>query len=170
MRRPVALLLGLLLPLIGLAPRAEASAAAVCSITGTINFSPSAAVPTQGTWSIDPAVISCHGLFRAVERITGPGAFTGSGTYAEMPGDSGSCLHNVGSGKVDYMIPTTEADVHINEPHEFVLVGAGAFTTPSLNGSFQVTPPYDGDCVTKPVTKATFVAEGLLVRVNGVDR
>jgi hypothetical protein len=153
-----------LLPLIGLAPSADATGGAFCTISGTINFVPSGAVPTQGTWSIDPALISCQGIFRAYERITGPGRFTGSGVYSEIPGGSGSCLQHVGSGTVDYMVPTSAADVHINEAHEFVLVGAGAFSTPSLNGSFQVTPPYEGDCVTGPVTKANFVAQGLLVR------
>jgi hypothetical protein len=27
-----------------------------------------------------------------------------------------------------------------------------------------VTPPYEGDCLTKPITKALFVAEATLVR------
>jgi hypothetical protein len=164
----VALLVGLVaLPLIGFAPTAEAAGGAVCSISGTINFFPASA--TQGRWTIEPAVISCQGLFRATERITGPGTFAGSGSYAETPAGSGTCMHHVGTGNVDYMIPTSEADVRIREPQEFVLAGAGAFTTPSLRGSFQITPPYEGDCVTRPVTRATFIAQGLLVRFNGLD-
>jgi hypothetical protein len=78
-------------------------------------------------------------------------------------------MHHVGTGNVDYMIPTTEADVRIKEPHDFVLAGAGAFATPSLHGSFQITPPYAGDCVTKPVTRATFIAQALMLRNNGLD-
>ena len=39
----------------------------------------------------------------------------------------------------------------------------GRFTTPSLNGTFQVAPS-SGDCVTKSVTSAVFVAEAALVR------
>lgn len=172
MRRPVTLLVGLIassLPLSAMvAPKAEASGGAVCAISGTINFTPSLSIPAQGTWSVDPAVINCQGSYRSYDVITGPGTFTGSGTYEQIPHDGQSCLHRIGSGKVDYLIPTMEADVHIVEPHEYVLAGAGAFTTPSLKGSIQVAPPYEGNCVTSPVTKATFVAEAVLLRVNGV--
>jgi hypothetical protein len=168
-KRPAALLLGLVVFPFASGPTAEASGAAVCSISGTISFLPSSTSPAKGAWSIEPAVIDCHGMFRATKRITGPASFTGSGTYTTLPDGNGACLHHVGSGKVDYTIPTSEADVHIKEPHQFVLAGGGAFTTPSLNGSFEVTPPYDGDCLTKPVTKATFIAQGLLVRNNGLD-
>jgi len=151
----VALLMGLAaLPLAGFAPSAEASGGAVCSISGTINLFPASA---------------SQGLFRATERITGPGRFAGSGRYAEAPAGSGTCMHHMGTGKVDYMIPTSEADVRIQEPHDFVLAGAGAFTTPSLRGTFQITPPYEGDCVTRPVTRATFIAQAVLLRFNGLD-
>jgi hypothetical protein len=164
----VALLMGLAaLPLAGFVPAAEASGGAICSISGTINLFPASA--SQGHWTIEPAVINCQGLFRATERITGPGRFAGSGSYAEAPAGSGTCMHHAGTGKVDYMIPTSEADVRIQEPHDFVLAGAGAFTTPSLRGSFQITPPYEGDCVTRPVTRATFIAQAVLLRFNGLD-
>jgi hypothetical protein len=167
-KRPVALLTGLVaLPLVAFGPTAGAAGGAVCSIGGTINFFPASAI--QGRWTIDPAVINCQGLFRATERIIGPGKFAGAGTYSETPAGSGTCLHHVGTGSVDYMIPTSEADVHIKEPHDFVLAGAGEFATPSLRGSFQITPPYEGDCLSKPVTRATFIAQALLLRNNGLD-
>lgn len=172
-RRPGAVLSALALSAVGwvgVAPQAEATATAACAISGTINFSPLPTVATQGTWSIEPAVISCQGVFRAYDRITGPSEFTGSGTYVDIGDGPGSCMQHVGSGEVDYVIKTPEADVRINEPHEFVLAGAGTFATPSLKGSLQVSPPYEGDCVTSPVTRATFLAQGLFVRVNGVDR
>jgi hypothetical protein len=155
-----------LVPLIGLTPGAEATGGAFCAISGSINLVPSDAVPGHGTWSVDPAIIDCRGIFRGYERITGPAGFSGSGTYTSIQ-DGGGCLQHVGTGKIDYMIPTTEADVHIVERHEFVLAGAGTFRTPSLNGSFQATAPYEGDCLTGPV-QATFVAQGLLVRANGL--
>lgn len=166
MKRPVSFLLSALLLagfLVGPAPRAEAVGGAVCSISGTINLSRSAGDPTQGRWSIEPAVISCQGIFRAYDRITGPGKFTGTGRY-EIPVDTGSCLQRVGSGNLDYLIPTDQADVRIQEPYQFVHAGAGTFTSPSLNGSFQITPPFDGDCLTRSVTEATFLAEAILVR------
>jgi hypothetical protein len=170
-KRSFALLVGLaLLPFVWLAPTADATGGAACYISGTIKFLPSESSAGEGAWSIGPAFINCQGLYRGPERITGPGSFEGAGTYSQFLSGSGTCLHHVGSGKVDYIIPTTEADVHITEAHEFVFAGAGAFTTPSLNGTFQVAPPYEGDCVTKPVTKAVFVAEALLVRAGGLDR
>lgn len=44
------------------------------------------------------------------------------------------------------------------------MAGTGAFSTPTLRGTFQVTPPYDGDCQTTPLTKALFFAEASMVR------
>lgn len=169
MKRPVAVLLGLVVsPLVGFAPAAEATGGAVCAITGTIAFSPSTLTSTQGAWRIEPAVISCQGLFKGRERIIGPGSFTGSGFYTAVPTGTGTCMRHLGTGTVDYTIKTTATDVHINEQNDFVMAGAGAFATPSLRGSFQVTPPYDGDCVTKPLTSATFVAQAVMVRTAGL--
>ncbi|MEW6473582.1 MAG: hypothetical protein AB1679_15045 [Actinomycetota bacterium] len=152
------------LPLVGLVPAADATGAAACTITGTITFLHAGNPATQGTWTIDPAVINCQGLFNGYERIVGPGRFSGTGSYTALPGGSGSCLRNVGSGTVDYTFPTTGADVHLVEPNDYTLAGIGAFTTPSLRGTFEITPPYEGDCVTKPITKALFLAEAMLVR------
>jgi len=164
-KRPVALLVGLLMPLIGFIPAADAAGVAACAISGTINFAPSSTTAaTQGLWSIGPAVINCQGLLKGVSRITGPGSFRGSGSYKALPVGGGTCLQQVGTGTVEYLIPTSDNDVHISERHDFILAGGGEFTTPSLRGAFQATPPYDGDCVTKPVTRATFVAQALMAR------
>ena len=152
------------LPLAGFIPPAEATGAAACSMTGTITFLHSANASAQGVWRIDPAVISCQGLFNGYERIVGPGRFSGAGSYTALPGGSGACLRNVGSGTVDYTLPTTGADVHLVEPNDYTLAGIGAFNSPSLRGTFQVTPPSEGDCVTKPITKALFLAEVTLIR------
>lgn len=166
MRRALTVLIGLLLPMIWVAPQAEANGAAVCAISGTIDFIPSQALPSQGQWRVEPAVISCQGSYRGYQYFTGPGSFTGKGTYTDLPG-KGGCLHQVGEGTLDYRLQTTETDLHFEEPGEFVLAGAGAFTTPSLNGTIQMGPPYNGDCITTPVTRATFFAQGLMVRVSG---
>jgi hypothetical protein len=152
------------LSLIGLLPAAHATGAAGCTITGTIAFSHTANTTGQGVWRIDPAVITCHGLFNGYERIVGPGSFSGTGSYTALPGGSGACLRNVGSGTVDYRLPTTGGDVHLVEPNDYTLAGVGTFSTPSLHGVFQITPPYEGDCVTKAITKALFLAEATLVR------
>lgn len=168
MKHSAALVLALMLPLGWLPGAAEASGAAVCSIAGTITFSATEGLPQQGRWRIQPAVITCQGIFRAYERITGPGEYTGSGTYTAAPGTKDGCLVTAGSGEVDYRLQTTDNDVHVIEPHEFILAGAGAFSTPTMNGTFQAAPPYEGDCLSKPVTKASFVAQSSLVRLNGI--
>ena len=64
---------------------------------------------------------------------------------------------------MDYWIATDEQDVHVKEPHTFLLAGAGAFTTPTLRGLFQI-PMYEDNCLTTRVTKALFLAEVTLVR------
>jgi hypothetical protein len=164
-KRTVRLALALAsLPLIGFVPPAEATGAAACTISGTITFLPSDNTTAQGAWMIGPAVISCQGLFNGYERILGPGTFSGAGSYTALPGGSGHCLRNVGSGTVDYTFPTTGADVHLVEPNDYTLAGVGTFSTPSLRGTFEVTPPYEGDCLTKPITKALFLAQTTLVR------
>ncbi len=165
MKRSILWVMGLgVLPLVGLLPPAAATGTAVCTISGTITFSASQLTAADGKWAIGPAVISCQGLYNGYERIMGPGGFAGAGTYTAFPPGSGSCLRSVGSGTVEYGFPTTQYDIRLVEPQDYTLVGAGAFTTPSLKGTFEVTPPYDGDCVTKPVTKALFVAQASLVR------
>ena len=154
----------LTLALMGFIPPAEATGTAVCTISGTITFSRSELTTTNGFWTIGPAVISCQGLYNGYERIMGPGNFAGAGTYTAFPYGSGTCLHSVGSGSVEYGFPTTAYDIRLVEPQNYTLAGAGTFTTPSLKGTFEVTPPYDGDCVTKPVTTALFVAQASLLR------
>jgi hypothetical protein len=157
-----------LLSILGSVHPADAAGVAACTITGTITFSSSAPTPREGVWTIDPAVIDCHGQFNTWERILGPGSFTGSGTFTMAPHGGGACVQHVGSGTVDYRIPTSEQDVHLVEDQTFALAGAGSFRTPSLGGTFQLAPPHDGDrnCLTEPVTRAVFVAQALMVRLR----
>lgn len=170
MKRSIRWVMGLMvLALVGSVPPAEATGTAVCTISGTITFSPSELTTTDGFWTIGPALINCQGPYNGYERITGPGNFAGTGTYTALPDGSGTCLHSVGKGTVEYGFPTTASDIRLVEPNDYTLVGAGVFTTPSLRGTFEVAPPYDGDCVTKPVTKALFVAQASLLRFNPPD-
>lgn len=167
MKRLVALLAGLVMvPLVGFVPPAGAVGLAPCAITGTISFTPPAAVAASGTWRIAPAAITCYGIHQGPEYFLGQGQFSGSGTYTVVPSGAGSCLTQVGRGTVEYRIPTSGPGpvLSVREESTFILAGIGKFTTPSLRGPFVVTPPYEGDCVTKPVTRATFVADVLLVR------
>jgi hypothetical protein len=151
---------------VGPVPAANAAGAAACVISGTISFVPPSDASGQGAWSIGPAMINCQGIFSGYHFI-GPGPFTGSGSYtATLPSSGGSCVDQVGTGTVDYTLQTEAMDYHKVEAKRFVLAGAGEFTTPSLRGSLQLMPPYEGDCVTKPVTRATFFAEGVMARAN----
>jgi hypothetical protein len=169
--RSIRWVLGLVvLALVGWVPPAGATGAAVCTISGTISFSHSELTSTEGTWTIGPAMINCQGPYNGYERIIGPGRFAGTGTYRAFPDGTGTCLHSVGSGTVEYGFPTTAYDIRLVEPNNYTLAGVGTFSTPSLKGTFEVTPPYDGDCVTKPVTTALFVAQASLLRFYPPDR
>lgn len=161
MKRFVAMLGLLVLPVIGFASEAGAVGYGACTISGTMTFTPQSA--TAGTWTLTPAVIDCQGLIAARRRIIGRGPFRGSGTYEALPPGDSACLRHSGTGKIEYDIPTTGGDIFVSEPWDYRLTGVGTLTTPTLRGAFQVTPA-GGDCVTKPVTRATFTAEVILLR------
>jgi hypothetical protein len=165
MGRSVAVLAGLALALVlGPVPAAEAGVGVgACTIGGTITFTPSEQTAGQGTWAIAPGAIHCRGQFNTYEYMTRQGEFSGSGTYTSASSSEGGCFRELGTGEVDYWIPTDRQDIHVIEPYAFLLAGAGAFTTPTLRGTFQITT-YDGNCVTGPVTKASFLAQVTLLR------
>lgn len=162
MKRFVVLVGLVVLPLFGFSPPADAVGYGECILTGTIRFSPTS--PAAGTWAIGPATIDCQGIIGKRARITGRGPFRGSGDYAAMPPGDNGCLRQTGNGNVEYEIPTASGRILINEAVSHTLAGVGTINTPTLHGTFQVAPPYDGDCVTKPVTRASFTAEMLLYR------
>jgi hypothetical protein len=163
------LVLGLVIPLLaGFVPAARATGGGACTITGTMAFSRSSVAAGGGRWNLE-GIISCQGLYNGYRRFNGPGTFAGSGSYTALWGGS-PCLHHSGTGTVDYRFPTTGDDIHLVEPQSYTLVGAAStFTTPSLTGAFQMSPPYEGDCVTTPITKALFVAQATLVRFYPPD-
>lgn len=166
MKRRLLLLLAAVVPsVVWVAPPAGALGAAACVISGTVSFNPPSAAPlTAGTgvWDIGPAQIHCNGVTNGY-RIFGTGPFTGSGTYTGLPVGTGSCFHHIGVGEVDYVIRSGAMVFRMREAKRFVLAGAGEFATPTLRGSLQLAPPYDGDCLTTPVTRATFVAQGFVL-------
>lgn len=150
------------------APAAHAVGVGACTISGTISFTPAGAGSDIGLWEISPAQIACRGQFNTYELMLKQAGFSGYGSYTTLPSGEGGCLRELGTGTVDYWIPTEKQDVHVVEPNAFLLAGAGAFTTPTLKGAFQV-PAYDGNCLTHAVTKATFLAEVTLVRMSAAD-
>jgi hypothetical protein len=168
-KRSVAMLAGLVLAtVLATAPAAEALGAGVCTIGGTITFSPAGQTSETGAWSIAPATIVCRGQYNTKELMLRNGAFNGSGSYTSLPSAQGGCLHQLGTGSVDYWITTEKQDIHVQEPHAFLLAGAGAFTTPTLRGVFQIVS-YEGDCLTGPVTTASFQAQVTLLRESLAD-
>jgi hypothetical protein len=162
----VALSVGLaLVSFLASAPTAEATAWGACTISGSITFAPAASLSERGRWNIAPALIECQGFFYGRHRMLGPGSFAGSGSYTAVPSGGGNCLEQLGSGTVDYWIMTSTQDIHVKEPHSFTLAGAGAFTTPTLRGVFQL-PLYDGNCVSTPRITTLFLAQVTLVRLR----
>ena len=165
-RGSIGVFAGLVLALGPVAPKAGAVGAGACSISGTIRFTSSASNPDRGRWDIAPAVIDCAGMFTAFdEKMVGRGSFSGSGSFTTVPSGQGGCLHELGTGTVDYWIPTNLQKVHVREPNTFLLAGAGPFTTPTLRGAFQV-PVRDGTCLTAPVPDALFLAQVTMVRTG----
>ena len=162
MKRFVAALAVVGLAVVGFTPTADAVGYGACTITGTMTFSTKTL--SEGTWTIAPAVIDCQGLIAASRRITGRGSFKGSGTFKALPPGDGGCLRQNGEGKVDYRIPTSGGDILVQEAESHSLLGVGVFDTPTLHGLFELLPPYDGDCLTKPVARSTFAAQVVLVR------
>src|SRR5919198_5018585 len=123
MHRSVAVLAGLALAILlgpALQP-AEAVGAGVCTIGGTINFSPTS--DAAGVWNIAPATIACRGQYNTKELMVRYGSFTGSGSYTSLPSAQGGCLRQLGTGSVDYWITTEKQDIHIQEPNAFLLAG-----------------------------------------------
>jgi hypothetical protein len=168
--RRLLILFSAIVPLVvGFITPAHALGGAACLITGTMTFSrPSAAVATgdSGTWNISPGQITCNGIIKGY-RIYGAGPFTGSGTYAALPVGGGPCLQHVGTGMVDYVMRSGAMVWHMQESQQFVLAAAGKLATPTLRGPAKLAPPYEGDCVTKPVTRALFAAEVVMVNHHG---
>jgi hypothetical protein len=144
----------------GFSPRADAVGYGACTILGTISFS--SQTQSTGTWTIGPAMLDCQGIVGKRARITGRGPLRGSGTYNALA--PGACLPQNGTGKIEYVIPTASGTIQISEAVSHTLAGVGVLDTPTLHGTLQMPPPYDGDCVTKPLRRAGFVAQVILYR------
>jgi hypothetical protein len=163
-KRTLAVLALVVLPAIGFTPPANAVGYGGCTIVGTITFVSSEALAAAGTWSIGPATLDCQGIIGKRARIIGRGPFRGQGTFTALAPAGGGCLRQTGTGHVEYDIPTASGVIKVEEGETHTLAGVGVLDTPTLHGTFQVPPPYTGDCLTKPLTKATFTAQVILLR------
>jgi hypothetical protein len=159
-KRFIAALAAVGLAVVGFTPTAGAVGYGVCTVLGTISFS--SQTQSSGTWSISPANLDCQGIVGKRARITGRGPLSGSGSYAGLA--PGACFPQQGKGTIEYAIPTASGVIKVTEAVTQTSAGAGVMDTPTLHGTFQITPPYDGDCVTKPLRRATFVAQVVLYR------
>src|SRR4051794_32636468 len=153
LRRWLVLLAGMATAVVGFVPPAHAVGGATCVIGGTITLSAPSMTTGAGTWEISPGLIECNGVVNGY-RIWGSGPFSGQGTYSALPPAGGPCLHQTGIGMVDYTFQSGAMVFHRQETQRFVLVGGGAFTTPTVRGTLQLAPPYQGDCLTRPLTRA----------------
>lgn len=162
MRRAALLLALVATSVVGFVPPAHAVGGAACVIGGTITFSEPFGSMGPGTWDINQGQIDCDGALNGY-RIFGSGPFTGHGTYTGLLPAGGPCLQRIGKGTVDYMFQSGAMMFHKKESQQFIVAGAGKLTTPSIRATLQLAPPYDGDCLTKPVTRATFAAQGVMV-------
>ena len=160
-RRVLLLLLSVLSPFVAAVPTAEAIGGAACTISGTINFFPPEQGEAEGRWRIAPGAISCLGALNGY-HFYGQGPFFGEGTYTGLPAGPDSCVHYLGTGTVDYVMRTGAMVHRIREVKRFTLAGVGTFVTPSLRGGLALAPPFQGNCVTEPLTQATFVAQAVL--------
>lgn len=162
MKRVVAALGVVVLPVLHVAPAAEAGlGAGTCVINGQIRFSPANGPSGQGMWQTESATIECHGLIYGLNRLDGRGPFAGSGSLGPLSAGTGPCMLDLGPGSIDYTIPTTMGDLRIVEP---IAAGLGFFTSRNMSGSFQLIPPYEGGCAVNPFGRATFMAEGIFTR------
>ena len=168
MGRRLLLLLSAIVPtLVGFIPSpAQALGGATCLISGTITFERPSAAAASGVWSLAPGQITCNGIIKGY-RIYGSGPFTGSGTYEALPTAGAACLQLIGTGEVDYIMRSGAMVWHVREAQRFLLAGAGEIATPTLRGPAKLAPPYEGDCITKPVTRAFFAAEVAMVNHHG---
>jgi hypothetical protein len=161
LKRLLVLLAVVATPVVGFVPAAHAVGAATCVIGGTMTLTAPSGTGV-GAWEINPGLIDCNGAVNGY-RIWGSGPFTGRGTYTTLSPAGGPCRHQIGIGMVDYTFQSGAMVFHKQESQRFVVAGGGEFTTPSLRGTLQLAPPYQGDCLTQPVTKATFAAQGVMV-------
>jgi hypothetical protein len=146
----------------GWTPPAGAIGGGACRITGHIAFSPRG--DSAGDWRIDDGVIDCQGLLSGGKtRILGAGPFAGSGNYSAL-GGGGACLHQAGTGTFEYRVPTSGGVIYFSEPGTYTVAAVGALSSTTLRGAFELVPPFNGDCVTKPVTSAPFAAQVVLYR------
>lgn len=158
MKRFVAALGAVVLPIIGLVPTADAAGYGVCTLSGTITFK--AHDQSGGDWFIGPAILDCQGV-SGRRRLLGKGSFTGSGTYASLA-PAGGCLEETGKGTVEYRVPTTSGDILLKEAVTHTLAAAGVIDTETIHGLVQLAP--NGDCLTKPVARTSFVSQILFLR------
>lgn len=146
----------------GFVPPAHAVGGAACVLGGTIHFTEPFGTTGPGTWEINPGQIDCDGALNGY-RIFGSGPFTGKGTYTTLLPAGGPCLQRIGTGMVDYTFQSGAMMFHKQEKQQFIVAGVGKLTTPSIRATLQLAPPYNGDCLTMPVTRATFAAQGVMV-------
>jgi hypothetical protein len=145
---------------------ARTSVAAVCSATIPLNISPGllALTRTQGSNQSlgETGSLSCLGTLDG-HPVAGPGTVGFTGTY------DGTCNSTSGTGTWSFSLPVDDNGVTRVVHHggaytapglSLVIIFTGDFETGRLAGTGPVLP-VQGNCLTQPMTKASFILTGL---------
>jgi hypothetical protein len=150
------------------AERATAQAKTNCEARTVFQFTPGFwREGNTGTWTTDgeTGTVTCDGPVNG-RKPTGPGTYGASGRYGTRGPDD--CSKAEGDYQNSITIPTADGPQHVTN-HGTWTAGAfqgggafgGTFTGETADGTFQ-TNPKEGDCVTKPLTKADAVVRWTL--------
>lgn len=148
-----------------------AQRATSCSFVLDLDASPGLSLqpgPSRFTSGGETGTLTCDGPVNGLQP-TGPGAI---GVLGDL---SGSCTSAAtgdggGSGTETLTVPTSGGAQRFTSRFTFSFgrrlpthggLVAGEFTGDHFSGSFEFTP-VQGDCVSRPVTRAHVVGEGLL--------
>lgn len=138
------------LALVAVPVPATASATAYCVIDAVADFPKGLSVtPSIGTYTTE-GTATCFGL-SGIEP-TGQGKYTSSGGY------EGGCGSLVGDFVNRIELSNADGTQTLKDSGTFVTMGGGYSFGKESTGPFEIVE-LTGDCVTKPLTKARFLAQ-----------
>jgi hypothetical protein len=152
---------------------ASAEGQTTCKFAENTTISPGLSTqPGSGTFTVKGGTMECTGSVNG-QQVTGKGVEDQDGHYGvQHPNSCASAITGDGDGKgvINMTIPTSDRDQHVTSLFTLTFGGkvpthgglaAGEFKGDHFSGTFEFTPT-EGDCVTKPLTKAHVTGEGVL--------
>ncbi len=157
------LVLGIMVAILLAPVGSEAQQATNCEATFEGDLSPGLTVAGGSSGTFDShgetGTMECDGPVYGASP-TGFGTYGASGHYGTK--DPDTCALGEGDYAISAMIPTAGGDVDLSDQGRFTRRAFGGdFAGKRYSGTFEFTPK-EGDCLTKPVTKATVVARWTL--------